>query len=366
MEPGARLRANEGSGRIVGLDVARGLAVLGMYGAHVGLTEDFDWPRPETWLDVVNGRSSILFAVLAGVSIAIISGRRRPVAGVELLQARLRIFTRAALIFALGGLLASLGTRVAVILPAYAVLFVLALPFLRWSVERLFTLAGVLALAMPVLHLVLVPDGRLRGAPAFVDLVVTGFYPAMIWIVFVLLGMGIGRLDLTAVRVRATLLGAGVVLATIGYGLGSLLALTGGEDTELFLTVEPHSGSIFEVIGSAGFAVAIIALCLFAADALRWVLFPVAAVGSMALTAYSVQLVAIFLLGDDVFEQTDNALYIAFVLSALAGCTAWVLLIGRGPFERLLTVVSHAAARFTSTPAGSLDGEPLSKENTQQ
>ena len=98
--------------RIVGIDVARGLAVLGMFGAHIGVTTPWDWTDPSTWLDVVNGRSSILFATLAGVSIAILSGRDHPVDGADLRAARIRILVRAAAIFLLGALLELLGTNV--------------------------------------------------------------------------------------------------------------------------------------------------------------------------------------------------------------------------------------------------------------
>ena len=59
-------RGVRSTARIVGVDIARGLAVLGMFGAHVGVQQSFDWLEPSTWSDVVNGRSSILFAVLAG------------------------------------------------------------------------------------------------------------------------------------------------------------------------------------------------------------------------------------------------------------------------------------------------------------
>uniref|UniRef100_UPI0025CD0A37 iron ABC transporter permease n=1 Tax=Microbacterium sp. UBA7513 TaxID=1946955 RepID=UPI0025CD0A37 len=44
----------------------------------------FSWGDPATWADVANGRSSILFAVLAGVSIALVSGGPSPVAGTAL------------------------------------------------------------------------------------------------------------------------------------------------------------------------------------------------------------------------------------------------------------------------------------------
>jgi uncharacterized protein len=349
----ARLRAYGGSERILGVDLARGLAVLGMYGAHIGVTEAFDWPRPETWLDVVNGRSSILFALLAGVSIAILSGGRRPLDGVPLLQARTRILTRAALIFALGGLLEYLESGIAVILPTYAALFVLSLPFLRWRPAALFGLAGTLALVAPFVTASLAlgatgtADDGVEGE--IVALLVTGHYPGLIWIVFVLVGLGIGRLDLASRAVALWMLGAGLGLAVVGYGAGELtrIAVSGtalGDALGPFATTEPHSGSPFEVVGSTGFALAVVAMCLLVAGPARWPLYPLAAVGSMALTAYTVHVALVAMTGRGAFYQPDNGLYLTSLVAALIGCSAWRLIVGRGPLEQVLTRVSRMAA----------------------
>ena len=429
------------SKRIIGVDVARGLAVLGMFGAHVGVTERFDWANPETWSDVVNGRSSILFALLAGVSIAIISGRTEPLDGVELVRARIRIFTRAVLIFAIGGLLEYLGTGVAVILPTYAALFVLSIPFLRWKPRPLFVLAGAIAVAMPFLisfrpDVIWGESGSLGGG-VIIDLLVTGVYPGLIWIAFVLTGLALGRLDLRAIRVQVWLVLIGLVLAVVGYGLGSIgdavLGANGGsssssssssysgtyvpsegieydtvpgEDVDLsglrcettapdeyycydpeamvddegmlddesslpeeekvsddwanyfdysyHWTARAHSGSPFEVVGSTGFAMLVLGLSLLVTRrrAIRWVLYPVASVGAMALTAYSVHILAIAILGDKVYEARDNYYWIDFTVSALVACTVWTILVGRGPLEQMLTRISHGAANVArATPS---------------
>ena len=59
--------------RFLGLDAARGLAVLGMVIAHSVLTPAWG-SGPAALLGFVHGRSGILFATVAGVSLAIISG----------------------------------------------------------------------------------------------------------------------------------------------------------------------------------------------------------------------------------------------------------------------------------------------------
>ncbi|MGY1637345.1 heparan-alpha-glucosaminide N-acetyltransferase domain-containing protein [Geodermatophilus sp. SYSU D00742] len=347
-------------GRIAGLDVARGLAVLGMFGAHLGPRGDLGW-TPDSWAPVVEGRSSILFATLAGVSIALLSGGATPASGRELARARSRILVRAAWVFAIGGVLEVLGTFVAIILGVYAVLFVLALPFLRWSRRWLLLLAGVVAVAGPFLVLEIGQwvTAQDRSRSAFASLTVTGTYPALIWWSFVLVGLAVGRSDLRSPRVRASLVAGGAVAAAVGYlggwlstarvgpgrpltGMAQGFGRDGTWDAAWFAGAEPHSGTPFELIGSAGVAVAAIGLCLVLADVLPWPTWPVAAVGSMALSVYTAQIVAIWLL--DLPTQPGWDVWVRFTLTALVVTSVWRLRLGQGPLERLLTWSSTRVA----------------------
>ncbi|MGY1689778.1 heparan-alpha-glucosaminide N-acetyltransferase domain-containing protein [Geodermatophilus sp. SYSU D01105] len=346
--------ATRRSGRVVGLDVARALAVFGMLGAHVGAVPGDVQPTPAGWLGVVNGRSSILFAVLAGISVALLSGRTEPVTGDELVRARMRILVRAAWLFVIGGALEALGTDIDVILGVYALLFVLALPFLRWSPPRLLVAAAVLAVLTPPADLLLAhfADGNDAFDTPFVSLAVTGAYPALIWWTFILVGLAVGRCDLTSARVRLRLLGAGGALAVLGYGGGWLTtqAWAGGQpvrspdgfserpdmwDPTWLVGASPHSGTTFEIAGSVGVALTVIAVCLVLADRLPRVLSPVAAVGSMALSAYVGGVVAVWLTGT--LDHDTNGPWLVSVLITTAAATIWRLFLGRGPLERLLT-----------------------------
>jgi uncharacterized membrane protein YeiB len=355
-------------GRIAGLDVARGLAVLGMFGAHLQIGGELT-ADPSSWAALVDGRSSVLFATLAGVSIALLSGRTRPAEDVDLVRARLRIAVRAAWIFVLGGMLEWLGTPVAVILGVYAMLFFLALPFLRWPVGRLLTAAAVLVLAGPPLNAVLgqfLTAGDDQEHP-LARLLVTGPYPAMLWWAFVLVGLAVGRLDLRAPAVRARLAAVGAVAAVVGYGGGRLTTelladgrLSGGPEEGFrfplgewrgywFTGAEPHSGTTFELVGSSGFAVLVIAACLVLADRLPLLVAPPAAVGAMALSVYAAHLVvlwAILAVAPQSAQGVD--VWLPFAGGALVGATAWRALLGRGPLERLLTWSSSRAAGLTT------------------
>jgi uncharacterized membrane protein YeiB len=348
---------------VAGLDVARALAVVGMFGAHVGaVSADVD-VSPASWSGVVNGRSSVLFAVLAGVSIALLSGRTSPVAGADLARARTRIFVRAAWVFAIGGLLEALGTDIEVILGVYALLFVLSLPFLRWSPRRLLITAGVLAVLAPPVDLLLMVSAQATETDTspLMQLAVTGPYPAVIWSTFVLVGLAIGRCDLGSTTVQARLAVAGVGLAFGGYGAGWLTTQWWGSAASAQAWVDgdvgprswqlawlagaaPHSGTTFEIVGSVGVALTVIAGCLLVADRFPRITFPLAAVGTMALTAYSGHVVA-----GALFPVEGNGVWLGYVLVTVLAATVWRLTVGQGPLERLLTWSSTRVAPAVAT-----------------
>ena len=362
--------------RITGLDLARGLAILGMIGAHLDLTENLSW-SPSSWQALVFGRPAALFGVLAGVSIALLSGGTRPPSGDELVRARMRIMVRAAWVFLIGGVLELLGTEVEVILGVYAVLFVLALPFLRWSPHRLLVLAAGLAVVAPPASLLLAQVAVVTEAEtAFASLMLTGAYPALWWWSFVLVGLAIGRLDISSRRVRALLFLTGTAAAVTGYSLGwlstQLLAngvafpepvdasgrmpgwdeeSVGQWDWTWLSGSQPHSGTAFWLLASAGFATAVIAVCLVIAEALPRLTYPVASVGAMALTAYSLQIVAFRVFPPD--GSFGGRIWLLLIAGVILFAVAWRLLIGRGPLERLLTWSSNRVAALavrTSAP----------------
>lgn len=340
----------DGPGRLVGVDLARGLAVLGMLAAHLLDTERRLTLDPDTWVTLVNGRSSILFATLAGVSIALVTGGSRPTGAERRPRAGARLALRGAMLWVIGMLLVATGVPVYVILPAYALLFVLALPFLGMRARGLFIAAGVLALVMPWIQPVLdaapIWSGR---AGAEIAAAVGWNYPFTVWIAFLLAGMGVGRLDLRRLDVQAALVTAGGALLLSGYGaaLATAPAVAGSPYLATVLTAEDHSSGLWEVIGSGGFAIAAIGVCLLICRTpLRWVAVPLRAVGSMPLTAYVLQLVvwalvALALLGDtgDLFGIREAGLFLPLTLGLVAGCTVWALTLGRGPLEWLIDLV---------------------------
>ncbi|WP_338671407.1 DUF418 domain-containing protein [Streptomyces sp. SCSIO 30461] len=393
----ATVRAASGgvsaTGRLIGLDVARGLAVLGMFTAH--LSPDPAMDGVQGWVfELARGRPATLFAVLAGFTLVILTGRPEPRTGRAGRQAMARVLIRSAVLIVLGYALTALDTPIDVILAAYGMLFVLALPLYRLSARALAAVAVVTALVMPPIRYLLAvaidggewsdavialdPLARITDSEGFIELFVTGEYPVLTWIPFILTGMAVAKLDLTR-RVLTRIATAGCALIVLGYG-GSWLALhlvpgalpavaaatDGGSagsawwsdtvgDPETFtpywlLVAAPHSQTTWSILGSTGFALVVMALCFIAVDrsaSFRWLSAPVAAVGSIALTAYTAHIIAIWALGIDDLDVLSYSACLVLLLSfsavAMLFAMFWTRRFRRGPLEYLVYAATTPA-----------------------
>ncbi len=319
--------------------------MLGMVTAHVGPGDEWRTVPPGGWAQLADGRPSALFVLLAGVGLALLSGGADPVDGTRLVQARLRILVRAALLVVLGTALVLLDTPVVVILVVYAGLFAAGVAVLRWPRWALVVAATLVALVGPVVQQwaaarVTVADARPLD---LVSVLVGHYYPALVWIAYVLVGLAVGRSDLRAGRTHAALAIWGAALVVVGHGGAWAARLLLGEVTEL-TTAEPHSSTFFEVAGNTGTSLLVLAACL--AVGVRWprALAPVSATGALALTAYTGQLLTIAVLGDEVVWQPSTAGWLVFLGVTVGLCWLWRATLGRGPLELLLHVVSVRAA----------------------
>ncbi|MDI2030864.1 heparan-alpha-glucosaminide N-acetyltransferase domain-containing protein [Saccharopolyspora sp. TS4A08] len=309
----------------MGVDVARFVAVFGMFCIHFGVP--FTTGLPEVWAaQFFSGRSTALFTLLAGVSLALMTGRATPPSGSALRDARLRVAVRAVALLVLGLALAkateATGFLLTVIIPFYGLYFLLAVPFLRLRARGLVVAAAVSAAVGPQLSFVLrgwiaadtplaglvslvngVDPGHLLADEGLFDLLLLGFYPAASYLPLVLAGLAVGRMDLTSRWLRLRLGAVGLVLSLVGYQVSFLLVPVGPpapvEGTipvghpEWLLAANAHSGTTFELLGSGGIALIVLALCLELADRTGSALTPLAKAGSMALTLYAAHALAL-------------------------------------------------------------------------
>lgn len=382
--------------RLVGVDLARALAVFGMFAVHVG-----PGPAPEgggvgQWfLDLANGRASALFATLAGFSLMLISGRFEPKTGLAGRQAKARIAIRAVVLLALGSALAMTNFGGAGILNFYGVYFLLALPLVRLRARTLATIAIALAVVAPqvafglralldesTVHSINAYDplARLCGV-GLLDILLTGLYPVITWMTFVVTGMALGRLDLISGAVQRRLAVLGPALIVLGYGLSWLvLRLSGGHQSIMdgppptkdpgmgsgsfdmavgdalgtsdawgLLAAEPHTGSTFDLVGSLGIAITVILCATVALVRLPWLrrlAAPIIAVGTMSLTLYVGHILVILALPGEAATPPDShsgALLAWFIVGATLFAAIWSRFFRRGPLEYLLNGATKLA-----------------------
>lgn len=319
--------------RLLGIDLARAVALLGMMATHtMYLMDAAGNPLP---VSLIAGKAAALFAVLAGFSVELSTRRHE-----RWRDAAVSLAVRGALIALIGLLLSWLSASIAVVLVHYGVLFLLAPLFLRLPARWLGLLTALwLAVSPVVSHLIRdawalsraaeSPDITHLAEPGYLALSVllTGYYPVLQWMGYLLVGLLLARLDWRSGSATAYAFIAGALGAAAAWASSQILLAQGGAealertaagrgpsdwgsphlarhisshgttptDTWWWLaTAGPHSSTTFDLVYTAGIAVAAIAACMLICRALgesTGVLMPLLAAGSMPLTMYALHVI---------------------------------------------------------------------------
>jgi uncharacterized membrane protein YeiB len=374
--------------RLLGVDVARGLALFGMMAVH-SFEVFTDSGSPSAATVVAGGRSAATFAFVAGVSLTFLSGGRAGLTGRRRYAAAAGIAVRGLIIGLIGLALGYLGSA-EVILPFYGLMFLLAIPLLGLSPRVLALLSLGFAVGGPVLLVIAARHGLsfadIDTSPTLTTavedparlarmLVLTGAYPVVAYLTYVCAGIAVGRLDLASNRVAGRLLAGGLTAAVLAQlvswillhpvgGLSRLVAAgggaTGGDGVSAanrFLwephqssswwylaLASPHANTPLDLIHTTGVAAAVLggALLLTTRSAAARLLRPVAAAGSMTLTLYGAHLV---LLTTGVQDEVP-ALFLLFMVVAGTGfAVLWRRHHAQGPLERVVAVAASRVRR---------------------
>jgi uncharacterized membrane protein len=373
--------------RLSGVDATRGLALLGMMAVHVLPERDPDGSVSTSYL-IAAGRSAATFAVMAGVGLALLTGGTRPPSGRPWASAGAGLAVRALAIGAIGFAIGYAHSGVAVILPYYAVLFLLAVPLLPLRTRTLAALGLLIAIVVPVVSFLIrdvdkppflganLTFGHLRDSPGTVleELALTGYYPALAWTAYLCAGLAAGRLDLLRKRVALGLLVGGATVAIVAAATSwGLLGPLGGRDqlaatlsrpqdvaaidrmlaegqfgnvprtSWWWLAVDsPHASTPLDLLHTSGVAIALLGAMLLLARQTwgRRVMTPVAAAGSMTLTLYTAH---VLLLASGWLPADPEISYAVQVVAVLVAATVWRRLLGRGPLERAVASLAGRA-----------------------
>jgi uncharacterized membrane protein YeiB len=216
--------------------------------------------------------------------------------------------------------------------------------------------------------------GTVLSEPAavFWQLLLTGTYPALPYMAYLLAGVAIGRLNLRSLRIQLRLLVAGAALAataklvswhvlysadvytTLLYSIPSLTREqldnllvygSGGLPSNslwwLVLTT-PDLNTPFSVAWSLGVSLAVVGACLLLARKFETWLVPLAAVGAMTLSLYYAHLV--FLSFEFFYDHRLLWTVVNLVLAVLFAL-AWERAFGQGPVEMLMNSVVRPVRR---------------------
>jgi uncharacterized membrane protein len=374
-------------GRVTGVDLARGLALLGMMAKHV-FDDTTDTGPTATGL-IASGRAAATFALVAGISVAFLSGGRQIPCGSARRGAAAGLAVRALLIGAIGLLLGYAHSGIELILTSYAVLFLCAIPLLGLRPKTLAGLSVASAVVGPVLLVGAVRLGLPTSGtaePTFTTLLtdpvgllcqlfLTGDYPVVVYLAYLCAGLAIGRLDLSSRRLALWLLGGGVALTVAATAvsdvllyplgaLGHLMSLTGDDAVTLLwdptqlsswsylALASPHAHTQLDLVHSTGSAMAVLGASLLVTRiaVLDRLLRPLRAAGAMTLTLYSAH---VLVLATPLLSDSDTALWLTLVVGALVFAVLWNRWMGQGPLERLVaTAANRARAAVLAAPAG--------------
>ncbi len=380
--------ANMPTRRLTGIDAARGLALLGMMACHI--VPLYEAGTPTFVGSTFSGRSAALFAVLAGDSVGLHTGRNHPHRGDLLAGDRRGLAVRALVIAVFGFGVGVAETSIAIILVHYAVLFLMALPFAGLRLGPLIWWAAGWLLLSPVVAYLIRPllqdsltEARLGHNPVWTDFLspatfaadmfFTGYYPVAQWLGYILVGMVLGRLDLGSVRTQLALAASGAAVAVFAkalagffmYELGGLLALLStpqGRQVPLEAMMQvsltpveqsgswwwlaagaPHSGTTLDLLHTSATATAVIGLCLFATHWNRNLLLPLSGAGAMTLTLYTAHIVALSIGSADDSPLEQVVLFGVYAAAALLLGTLFALVKWRGPLESMTSMMATTA-----------------------
>jgi hypothetical protein len=345
--------------RIPGIDLARGLGMVGVFAAH--LTPDR--------LTLFHGRSLALLVLVAGVTLG------------EKNSSQLHAVARAALLFLLGFALIVAQSSVVIVLPYLACTFILASPLQKYSARRLLAMGLAATVILPMLSFFLCFVFRIMSdhefaAPDILDLLFSGSYPVCALLPTYLIGLGLGKLGWENRAFINWGLALALALILFGYGTSFVLLQTPEVQSRLheafqssnyrieeeakfgpltldqFLNLQdgvvppedlvwqavasPHSGTPFDVMGSTG--VALLALLLCAAlvhlpKKFHLLFSPLMALGSVSLSAYVLQVLFSRTMISEVYPQYKMEIFCVFTVAVSLGAWLWRKKWKRGPLE---------------------------------
>ena len=352
--------------RIIGYDLARAVALLGMLLVNFSVLLGNGSSDP-TWLDhfieMIRGRAAATFVVLAGVGLSLMTqsvylSKDRAAISVK----RLTLLKRSLFLLVIG-LFNFAISPISDILHFYAVYIAIGACLLTLSNRSLAVLASATIAVRPLVmtsfdfvknwNFNTVADTGIGSLLGIIGhFLFNGCFPVIPWMAFVMVGMWIGRRDLSdrSFRKKLLLTGAGAVtiaesLSRVGMYLSSSAQHGLGAENllPLFQIVSWDSIPLF-MISAMGTALGVISLSTILADKYgnsRWIM-PHIAAGQVTLSLYVAHIIVstLFLKAVETLEM-ELVFFplwgtMVFYTGAVLFAYYWMRRFGKGPLELLM------------------------------
>ena len=352
--------------RIIGYDLARAVALLGMLLVNFSVLLGNGSSDP-TWLDhfieMIRGRAAATFVVLAGVGLSLMTqsvylSKDRAAISVK----RLTLLKRSLFLLVIG-LFNFAISPISDILHFYAVYIAIGACLLTLSNRSLAVLAFATIAVRPLVmtsfdfvknwNFNTVADTGIGSLLGIIGhFLFNGCFPVIPWMAFVMVGMWIGRRDLSdrSFRKKLLLTGAGAVtiaesLSRVGMYLSSSAQHGLGAENllPLFQIVSWDSIPLF-MISAMGTALGVISLSTILADKYgnsRWIM-PHIAAGQVTLSLYVAHIIVstLFLKAVETLEM-ELVFFplwgtMVFYTGAVLFAYYWMRRFGKGPLELLM------------------------------
>lgn len=292
--------------RIIGVDVVRAIAIMGMIVAHMA---SLLW----TTKVIISGIPAALFAIIAGTTLMLVRANNN-------IDSLLRILVRGSIIVLAGIVLLPVGGEIQIVLVAMGLSMIL----LCWVPPFHYKWKIALFLASMLIATVLYSSRPLPNT-----------YPIMAWVSYFLAGMILYEVYINPHRNtrRLRLLITAVCLPISMVGL----YLRFETSVPNWLQFTGHSGALGEILLSVALCAVIMHICLVVGDYVPKLLYPFAALGSMSLTFYIVHILTAY------YWQKNVVLYstataVGFIALFILAASLWKKKFHQGPAERLVSM----------------------------
>lgn len=355
--------------RIIGIDVARALAIMGMIIVNFKIVFGTKGnPILQSMTSIFDGKAAACFVVLAGVGIAFMTNSALGDNNRQKLKiAKQRILKRALFLFTMG--LSYVSIWPADILHFYGVYMLLTISLLNLKPVHILISTIILIFSYPLLMMLMdYETGWNFNTLEYLDfwgfsgffrnLFYNGFHPVIPWTAFMLYGLWLGRLNLRDDKILLRLLKfsliAFLVIQAISYYSIELLSsgdLKLKEDLVYILGTSPMPPLPIYMVNGITISTFVISLCIWLANKYESNLFITLLknMGQLALTFYVAHVVIgmglIDVIGNKEFGEYSirfSFLYaLGFCFACIIFASVWLKYFKSGPLEFIMRKLTN-------------------------